>query len=283
MNSGRACYQPSRGSLRPGLKAWPSGLVALAVPCFVAAACSRSVPATSQERAKPAASAAPAASSPSAGPADQKAAIPGASAPPASSMAPRSPPPLKLWESVRLADGRTFEVSAEQPQAPLERVGDINLSVVGADPTPTIRGLNEIFGDTSELARRAGHHESTDVSLVDVGRVANHAGVEVALITHSGEDLRDSFIQSSLWLLTAKSEGPVLTKLWSGPGGEFHFNFESCLFGIKALFKLDVAGAITLHCNRTTHRGPEARRYEACSRAPKMECTDRVVAKLGER
>jgi uncharacterized protein YndB with AHSA1/START domain len=23
MNSGRACYQPSRGSLRPGLKAWP--------------------------------------------------------------------------------------------------------------------------------------------------------------------------------------------------------------------------------------------------------------------
>jgi len=188
-----------------------------------------------------------------------------------------APVPLTPWERLTLSDGSTVELSAQHPHAPLGEIGFVRLAIEWPGLRSVVEGKG-ILGDLSELVARAGTHESTDLALTEVARTTSAIVLGATIVTHSGEDLRKAFFQTSLWAVGLKRDTPM--QVWAGASGESHFYFDACSFSAEAQFRVDRAGAITLHCKRVVKKFAGSAKIDACTRQPEMRCADGVVANL---
>lgn len=183
-----------------------------------------------------------------------------------------------LWVRLPLSGGGDVEIRAQHPHVTLDRIGDATLIVSVPGGRFVVAGLAAIFGDLTELVARAGAHEDTDVSIVEIGKRGTPVAFAVTIGTRSGEDLRNTYLQSSVW--TADPRAPRPVKVWSGSGGELHQYFDACLFGTETSYAVDASGTITRRCKRTVERYANATEFSSCSQEPEMTCAEGVIGGL---
>jgi len=224
--------------------------------------------------ANPQASAAPLAST---APAPETAAPAAAALPPPSGCEPAAaaapPTPEKPWASLQLPNGTTLTLEAESPQTPIGSLGVAQLRLSRGDASACVAPFIEL----NELAARAGAHEGTKAELSVVGESSGVVVVRVDVGTQAGEDLQNAFLESSLWAVKAGADDLQLSRLWSGPGGEYHTAFDACLFGVEVAFVLQANGAISRTCKPILTRGDEAQELDACPSAAPAGCAEAVV------
>jgi hypothetical protein len=180
------------------------------------------------------------------------------------------------WETLPLPHGLIISVEAQSPRSPLSALGVVQVRIVRSDsPTGTSRVVP--FMDLSDLAARAGKHDATEVEVKGIGKLKDRSVVLINIATRSGEDIRDCFVQSTLWSIQETRDGLSISSLWSGFGGESHMAFESCLFGVAVDFTVASDGDISRTCHPFLSKGSRANDFAACPRAEPAGCAETVV------
>jgi hypothetical protein len=139
------------------------------------------------------------------------------------------------------------------------------------------------FVELRALAARAGRHEETRAEMKVIGESGGVSVVSIDVGTQSGEDIRNSYLESTLWAVRTMAADIQLSQLWSGPGGEYHTAFEACMFGVNVELALNANGGISRTCKPFLTRGAGAQDFSACPSAEPAGCAETiVVSAIGE-